>query len=379
MKHLKYLIASFALLFIAASCDPVSQDPAEYPQQQKSVLVYMVANNNLSQQAENNINSMKYGYIPEHDNLLVYLHNTKGNPVLLKLHKEGNGKIAQDTVYRFPPQNSADPAALTSAMKVCQTMFPAKEYGLVLWSHGTGWLPQGYYSKTKSFGLDGTNEMDIIDLAAALPYKLDFVLFDACLMGGIEVAYQLKDSVDYVISSPTEILSNGFPYSEIMQHIFRSPIELESVAKEYFDYYNDMSGSSRSATISVVKTSELDNVAAQARELFSKYGSNGNYSNNNIDTLQIQKYYRSGKHWFYDVNGLMEQLAGDDAAEFTKAMQKAVVYKAATPEFLGVTIDKNKFSGLSTYIPSQNADSTLLAYYKKLRWNEDTGYIQLEE
>lgn len=379
MKIFKYILVSFALLFTAISCDPVSQDPAEYPQQQKSVLVYMVANNNLSQQAENNINSMKYGYIPENDNLLVYLHNTKGNPILLKLQKEGNGKIAQDTVYRFPPQNSADPAALTSALKVCQTMYPAKEYGLILWSHGTGWLPKGYYNKTRSFGLDGTNEMDIMDLAAALPYKLDFVLFDACLMGGIEVAYQLKDSVDYVISSPNEILSDGFPYSEIMQHIYRSPMELEAVAKEYYDCYNSQSGSSRSASISVVKTSELAEVAAQAKAIFSKYGANGNFGNNNIDTLQIQKYYRSGKHWYYDVNGLMEQLAGEDAAKFTEALQKAVIYKAATPDFLGVKIDKEKFSGLSTYIPSQNADSTLLSYYKKLRWNEDTGYINTQE
>ena len=75
----------------------------------------------------------------------------------------------------------------------------------------------------------------------------------------------------------------------------------------------------------------------------------------------------------------MEQIAGNDAANFTKALEKAVIYKAATPNFIGIKINPAKYSGLSTYIPSQKADSTLLNYYTKLRWNQDTGYIQIEE
>ena len=75
MKHLKYLIASLALLFAVASCDPVSQDPPEYPAQQKSVLIYMVANNNLASNATNNLNALMDGYLPAEDNLLVYLHS----------------------------------------------------------------------------------------------------------------------------------------------------------------------------------------------------------------------------------------------------------------------------------------------------------------
>ena len=176
MKHLKYLIASLALLFAVASCDPVSQDPPEYPAQQKSVLIYMVANNNLASNATNNLNALMDGYLPAEDNLLVYLHSTNVNPSLLRISKKEDGSAALDTVYRFPAMNSADPASLTSVMKVCQTMFPAQEYGLVLWSHGTGWLPKGYYGKTRSFGQDAGNEMDIIDLAAALPHKVDFII-----------------------------------------------------------------------------------------------------------------------------------------------------------------------------------------------------------
>ena len=379
MKLIKYLLASFVLLFSAVSCDPVSQDPPQFTEQQKTLLVYMVANNNLSSNATGNINAMLQGYLPTEDNLLVYLHSTSGNPILLRLYRDERGAAAKDTVYRFPQRNSADPASLTSAMNVCRTMYPAQEYGLILWSHGTGWLPEHYYGKTRSFGQDGGKEMDIIELAKAIPFKLNYVIFDACLMGGIEVAYELKDSVDYVMASPTEILSDGFPYRKMMEHIFKSSTQLQAVAQEYYNHYNDKSGSSRSATISLIKTSELDNLAQKAKEIFNKYGHNGNLGNTLVDTTAIQKYYRDKKHWFYDLGGLVQQLAGDDADAFNKALESAVIYKAATPEFISVKIDPAKFSGLSTYIPSPKADAELLEYYPKLRWNQDTGYIQIEE
>ena len=181
------------------------------------------------------------------------------------------------------------------------------------------------------------------------------------------------------MASPTEILSDGFPYSKIMEHIFKSSTQLQSVAQEYYNHYNNKGGSSRSATISLVKTSELENLAQKAKEIFNKYGHNGNLVNTLVDTTAIQKYYRDKKHWFYDLGGLMQQLAGDDAADFNKALESAVIYKATTTEFISVKIDPAKFSGLSTYIPSPKADAELIQYYLKLRWNQDTGYIQTEE
>lgn len=368
----RYTILLLLLVFVALACDPVNENAPEFEQKQKTVLVYMAANNNLSANAESNLVSMKGGYVPTDDNLLVYMHLPNTTPVLLKLHKDESGAVVQDTVYRFPAQNSADPKSLSSVLKVSQTMFPAQEFGLVLWSHGTGWLPQGYY--TKSFGSDDGKEMDVKDLASALPCKMDFVLFDACLMGGIEVAYELKDSVGYVISSPAEILSQGFPYSKIMEHIFRSPMELESVAKEYFDHYNNQSGSMRSATISVVKCSELDALADETAKILKEYGDNIG----SVDTLNIQRYYRGKKHWFYDFGNYIHELSGGNDAQFQVALGKAVVYKAATPYFLEIAIDRNKYSGLSTYIPSPTADKELIEYYSKFKWSKDTGYLAPE-
>ena len=370
MGKLKGIFLAFVAL-VLMSCDPIGKNPPEFETKEKTVLIYMVANNNLSSNATSNIDDLKAGYIPEDGNLIVYLHDTKNIPILLQLHKGTEGRIIQDTVYRFPIRNSAEPETLKSVMAVTKTMFPAKEYGMFLWSHGTGWRPDGYYS-TKSFGSEDGVEMDIKDLVNALPYKLSFVVFDACLMGSIEVAYQMKDSVEYVVSSPTEILSDGFPYGRIMEHIFRTPTDLQSVAKEYYDHYNSQNGSIRSATISVVKTKALEDVAAAAAPVFEKY-------RDNIKTLSqysLQRYYRENKKWFFDFGDFIKKLAGDqEAAPVIEALDKAVIYKAATPEFLGVKIDPDRYSGLSTYIPLNPSDPDLDAYYKEFQWNKDVQML----
>ena len=371
MKMMRYIFAVIFAVIMAVACSPVNKAAPEFEHKGKSVLVYMVANNDLSSNATRNLEDMKKGFVPEDDNLLVYYHTRGRSPILLRLYTAESGAVVQDTVYRFPDRNSAEPESLTSTMNVVKTMFPADEYGLFLWSHGTGWLPQGHYSK--SFGSDDGVEMDIKDMVNAIPYKLSFVAFDACLMGCVEVAYQLKDSVDYVISSPTEILSYGFPYSKVFKHAFSYPADPVAIAREYFYYYNGMSGNSRYGTISVVKTSELDELAAATKAVFDKYGD----FIPTFDASKVQKYYRENKHWFYDFDDFITQLAGStDAAPVKEALKKAVPYKAATSYFFDLTINPDKYSGLGTYIPFSPADLELNEYYKTLEWNKAVGMVK---
>lgn len=370
MKRVFLYLAVVLVSFFAVSCEPVNGIEPEFPVKDKTVLIYMVGNNNLSSDAVRNLEDLKKGYVPSDDNLLVYYHTPAQSPLLLQLKTDRSGAVIQDTVYRFPQRNSATAESLKSTLQVTRTMFPANEYGLFLWSHGTGWLPSGHYSK--SFGEESGVEMEIVDMVNAIPFKLSFVVFDACLMGCIEVAYQMKDSVGHVIASPTEILSTGFPYSKIMRHLYNTPADYAAVAQEYYSYYNSMSGQSRSATISVVKTSELENLAAQAKNIFEKYRDNIS----RLNYSSIQKYYRYNKHWFFDLGDFLKTIAGEeDAAPAIEALEKAVIYKASTPKFLDFTVDPDRFSGLSTYIPISPSDPELDSFYMKFDWNKDTGMI----
>lgn len=417
LKPVFFVVLAAVVMLMAHSCEEVNGEAEKYPIKEKTVLVYMIANNNLSGNAVNNLSDIKRGFIPDQNdgNIVLYYHVPNQNPLLLNVLKDNSGTVRVDTAYRFPARNSATAASLESAMSVTATMFPANEYGLVLWSHGTGWLPSGFYDSpvedanapmsanapavcqeteddpyadmvkmvrsdnlsahsngagVRSFGSDDGKEMELKDIVSALPYKLSFLIFDACLMGGIEVMYELKDSVDYIISSPAEILSNGFPYSKIMQHIFATPTDLVAVALEYYSLYNNQPSNMRYGTISLVKTSELEGVAGISKEIFES----NRDKISSVNVSSIQRFYRGSKHWFYDFDHFMEKIATDEQYErFCQALDKAVVYAGNTPYFFDVKL--NRCSGVSTYIPVPS-NSTLSAYYKGLKWNEATGFIE---
>ncbi len=382
--HIRFLFCALAMALTLFSCKKAETEEIVVVKRPKTVLLYMVANNNLSYDAENSISRLQNGYIPaEEGNLLVYKHCAGMDPVLLHIKKGEEGTVVADTAYRFPPRVSATKSALTQALNVTQALFPADSYGLILWSHGTGWIPpltsSSYAAQEvsgsapqRTFGLDGKVELEIRDLAQAIPYKLSFMLMDACFMGGIETAYEVKDSVDYYIGSPAEILTESFPYHKIMQHIFKSTPDYAAVCREYYDYYNAKSGAERSATVTLMDCSKLAEVAEVAKRVFDQYGERIA----SLDLSLLQPYFRgSSSKYFYDLKDLVDAIADASlSAEFAAALERAVPYKAATPYFIELPI--RSFCGVSTYVPGNPADTKLADYYKQYKWNQATGMIK---
>ena len=382
--HIRFLFCALAMALTLFSCKKAETEEIVVVKRPKTVLLYMVANNNLSYDAENSISRLQNGYIPaEEGNLLVYKHCAGMDPVLLHIKKGEEGTVVADTAYRFPPRVSATKSALTQALNITQALFPADSYGLILWSHGTGWIPPLASSSSaaqevsgsapqRTFGLDGKVELEIRDLAQAIPYKLSFMLMDACFMGGIETAYEVKDSVDYYIGSPAEILTESFPYHKIMQHIFKSTPDYAAVCKEYYDYYNAKSGAERSATVALMDCSKLAEVAEVAKRVFDQYGERIA----SLDLSLLQPYFRgSSSKYFYDLKDLVDAIADASlSAEFAAALERAVPYKASTPYFIELPI--RSFCGVSTYVPGNPADTKLADYYKQYKWNQATGMIK---
>ena len=44
----------------------------------------------------------------------------------------------------------------------------------------------------------------------------DFIMFDACFMMSVEVAYEVRNYTDYYIGSPTENPGPGAPYDKVV-------------------------------------------------------------------------------------------------------------------------------------------------------------------
>ena len=414
--------------------EPVPGQTSDYPDRttsrdsRKVMLLYIAGYNNLKDYLQNNLDDLMTGWIPEssrtNDVLLVYSHlpvsrsnySTPTEPVLTRIYKDSEGKAVKDTIKIYSPDTiSASASHLSDVLTLVRNEFPAKSYGLVFSSHANGYLPVGFYNsphsyvfdedrqyrsgrrtygptsapyvetwrdpslpEVKSIGQSRQNgrsyEMDIRDFADAIPMKLDYILFDACLMGGIEVAYEFKDKCDRIAFSPTEVLAQGFNYATITTHLLNNTDEShpELVCEDYFNYYNDQSGSNRSATVSMVDCRRLEPVSEICRELFGKYRS----GLDNISYSAVQRFYTSNYHWFYDLESIM-QAAGADEADMKRlrdAIDGCMIYRGWTPSFLGsFTIDT--FCGFSMYLPC-NGNRELDKYYKTLRWNQATGLVK---
>lgn len=110
-------------------------------------------------------------------------------------------------------RNMGDADTLTDFINYGVRSYPADHYGLILWNHGGG--PVGGYGSDSHFDGDGLSLEEIreaLDHSVMADSAFDFVAFDACLMGSVEIAGCLDGYADYVIASPELEPQHGYDY-----------------------------------------------------------------------------------------------------------------------------------------------------------------------
>jgi len=403
----KFSILIIAALFFLWGC---CKEPAPAPEAEMSLLIYLAGEDNtINQDIKDNIEQLKRGFIPQNGHIIIYHDAIGALPRLFTIVKEKDGSIVEKLIEEYPEENSADAAVLRRVLIKLRDDYPAKNYGLILSSHGTGWIP-GPSSRSfpqlfkellneraqlnredmpavKSFGADKGYpgvQMEIDALAAAIPYRLSFILFDACLMGGIEVLYALRNATDYMVASPTEILSYGFPFEQIIQPIFMPKPDLESVINAFYNFYNEKSGLFRSATVAVYGTEEqaLSELTQTVKSIFRA----NREKLDDFSPVDVQRYanlHPSDLPWF-DLDDFILQLATTAEYErFQSALSKVVIYKRSTEGFFsaytgGGYIQLKNFGGISTYIPygTNGMHPVWRTAYKKTEWNQAVGLVE---
>jgi hypothetical protein len=347
-----------------------------------TVIVYMLANNDLYSNAVKNINEMEEVWNDNFKgNLIVFIEpqSSKGVPYILEIHHDTDSEtISSPVIIRYPDLDSLNPADMNLILMEIVQQYPAEHYSLVLWSHGTGWLPPNttfQYTKqysssaaVKSFGRRQKTEMSIRDLTLGIPENtFDILIFDACFMGSIEVAFELKDKAEYFIASPTEILAQGFPYKSVIPLFYTDRVNPVLIGNSFFDYYNRQEGEYRSASVGVINLSEIKKLAQITCKILT---------NTNIpimDRSEIQNFDRYSTNVFYDFKQTMMYICKEqnDIRNFINQLEKTVIYSAYTDYFLN-TLEINSFCGTSCYIPYNN--DNLNKYYKTLSWCRESGF-----
>ena len=408
MKTMRIGIGLILTLLAAVSCfkdadfDPVDGEntahsqPGRLPSEEtrQVMVMYSAGFNSLSGALSSDLSELEEGFVPTSKSradhiLLVFSRKTSYSgystpvaPVLYRLYKDNVGEIVRDTLLRWRPEDQAsDPSILKEVMDFARDKYPAKGYGLVFSSHGAAWLPSKNSPQTsvKSIGQDADTgrvlEMELHDFVDALPYKLEYVLMDACFMGSVEVAWALKDKARLVGFSPTEIMSDGFDYLKLTQRLLASEPDALGVCKDYFAQYATPGQSSPFASITLVEPRAMQPLADVCKTLFERY----RMAIASLSTSQVQRYYRQGvnprhEHLF-DLRHLLEQ-AGASASEMEQvdaALENCILYEAHTDRFMSLLLEH--VCGLSVYLPC-SGDAALDNYYKTyIDWNNATQLI----
>lgn len=361
----------------------------------KTLLVYMAADNNLTYQASRNINLMRssMGTDLEFANLLVFVDRQGLKPALLHIHD-----YRIDTIRVYDELDSTDPAVLKEVIDDVVNNWKAESYGLLLWSHGMSWIPepqmhavagnQGWTSmrdgpRTKTFATenlpnDAYTCMELDELADAIPDGVfDFIAFDACYMGSVEVAYALRNKVQYIVSSSCEIIDEGFPYETVTRDFING--NLLKMCSEFYSAYNRKGGWYQTASISLVNTDGLDSLA----RCFKKIVATHKAEIPTLDVSDIQRFDRFKKHVMFDLEDFVDKLGTnrDDLMEFRLQLEKCIPYKNCTPYICSRYEDDPdgikmvSFCGLSVYIPLEAFEASgLNDDYRDTEWSRDTGY-----
>lgn len=383
MKLIKYILLA-VLPVVVAACSG-NDEPEPDPFAPMMTLVYMVSDNSLGstfQSDEDNLNQMRSAAVRGAMNgggrLLVYRDGSEGNPSLFEITANGDKTIAE---------YANDVSSLTvdrmqRVIKDARAAIPAHKYGLVLWSHGTGWIessasrscddPTAVEAVGQSFGQDVhpvNTEMKITTLADALrdtPHE--FIYFDCCFMASVEVLYELRDCAKTFIAYATEIPIEGMPYDVNTELLVAADIDGVQMAKNTLDYYMNRA-SNPSCAIAVVDGSALENLAAATRAIMQT----GAVASS---TYYGVPFFRSGgsRTYLFDMKDYIRSLDVDGSllASWQQAYDKAVVYSGATAYSYG--LDMSKYSGLGCHIVRTAADASILGYSNQSWWSDVVKY-----
>ncbi len=256
-----------------------------------TILTIMQADNNLAPFALQNIADIQRNIAGTKINKLIYWHRPRSQH-RIRCKLKANGVVEEETVEIKTTPNMEQ--EVIDAMHWAVSKHPAKHYMLNLWDHGTGIIDHyGWAAKTniitRHFGENSWLEvpgLSLIDdrgilysdstktymsnqqLSNAckhikehiLKKNIDIIGMDACLMAMVEVAYQVKDYANLLVSSQNLEPGRGWDYGAFIKSACTSqetytPLKLaQSIIDSYANYYN---GKYSFYTLSAIDLSEI--------------------------------------------------------------------------------------------------------------------------
>ena len=372
----------------------------------RTVLVYMAGKNNLSSNPfhdylNNDLEEIKEGSrkISDNDCLLVFVRrflkdNNMETPWLARIK---NGEVVDsvsvnDMGIMKTDARACDPEVMEQVMHYAYSHYPAtRDYGLVRWSHSTGWLMEDEMPKTRGYGADTGNYVHgsvkwiniptMEKILGKMPH-LKFIMADCCNFMCLESLYELRHVTDYVIGSPAEIPGQGAPYKEIVPAMFEQDTFYSSIVEKY---HASVRGC---LPLSVVKMSEMDQLAQATKYAMQNVQANlgGTYADLtgliHYGHLGNNLLFRPENNFFFDAGDFISRYASEaDYQQWKQALDQAVImkrigYKWDTIHrwrdfYVDFEMTEEKFHGVSMFVPQDPKKGDYGKYnedIKQMQW-----------
>ncbi len=397
-----FVLATLVVLFGLTSCGDEALDVETVNKQ--TILVFLPwtgssYSSGLYEDFENNLDSIANGIKAKKglsgSRVLVFISRPKGNTntfdksYLYELkYDASNQKVEPIELNTYEGNSYASAEGIAQVLRDMQSKAEALNYALIIGGHGCGWTyyedwydypnnAKGYgvhttlsvpfegwdnHPVTRFFGSVSSNDyaMDVTTLAKGIQAsgipKLQYILFDACYMGNVETAYELRNVTNYLIASSSEVMAAGMPYTSMWTSLNSSAPNYSGIVSSFYNFYS--SYESPYGNLAAIDCRQLEKLASIMKEINTKYPT---IKDEKLAGVQILDGFKPTLS--YDLGNYVDSLVPEGLLkeQFNNQLKLTVKSAQSTPQVFSALyynnyqkIDVKTYSGLSISDPSSN-------------------------
>jgi hypothetical protein len=275
MRNNVALVLLLAVAFLLPPMLPAA--PADAPAAEKlwTFMVYLSADNNLEPAGIHDFNEMETVGSTDDINIIVQFDRSPG-------YDSSNGNwtgarrylvtkdndmniISSKMLADLGDTNMGDPQTFVNFTTWAADHYPAKHYFVDFWDHGGGWYGACWDDTSHDY-LDLANISGCLNaLKNHLGRPVDGVGYDACLMAGIEILYQMRGTCDVAVTSGTTEPDEGWPYDWIMPALAMKPTMTPSelateITNDYVNSYTDGQPDPKDTVLATMSAWDMEKV-----------------------------------------------------------------------------------------------------------------------
>lgn len=343
-KLFTLFICSISLAMTFTSCSEEAFDTDSVNKQ--TILVFYPwtgsqSSTGLLGYLQNNIDSISDGIIDRkglnNSRVLVFLSDKYNHSMLYDLQYNATTKsVDRVPLKEYEGASYASAEGIADILNEVKTQANALNYALIVGVHGCGWTYASdwsrypYYARPSvtrprdnnfsgiQFGPDPNapltrffgsvslkeNAMDISTLAEGIResgLKMQYILFDACYMGNIETAYELKDVTNYMIASGSEIMAAGLPYRSMWSYLNSATPNYSGIVSTSVNFYKN--SSAPFCNLAAIDCRQVEKLAGVMKDINAEYQLSASVS---LDSIQHLDGFRP--NLFYDLETYVDSL-----------------------------------------------------------------------